>query len=182
MFSSPGSFLCVLAVLHVLCVLNLLTSLLFRLIVHTSYKPTPAVRIVINAIKPRRSSSSRIRNIKFNFQVPFILMPRILPPPIPRSAPRPRRRHHPAAQTAKKHFRRTPFTQLDRSRHTRPENSATSHRFAQRPFAIRTRRSRASRRFFARDPVSSAKSCLIGFRHKSRHTEFSGSVRIHQLR
>ena len=65
---------------------------------------------------------ARIPANKLNLQIPFLLLPGILPPPIPRNPPRPGRRHHSPIQSAKKYFHRTPFAQFHSRRQTREDN------------------------------------------------------------
>src|SRR5487761_313367 len=99
-------------------------------VVNSTHEPTPANRVVINAIEPalRASSGGSFpaddgRRMKMNFQVPFVVLPGILLPPISGSAPRAGGGNHFAAQTTKRNARRIPFAQFDCNRQRRPESA-----------------------------------------------------------
>src|SRR5580698_7098281 len=169
------------------------------LVVHPTHKPTPARPVVINAIQSRahlhlrilhrrdhlhirrrihRSTPARIPAIKLNLQIPFLLLPCIPPPPIPRNLPRPRRRHHPPIQTAKNNFRRPPFAPFHPRRQTRPENPTTRRR----PPHSSSLAISARQRFVPRASRLSPRPRFIGLCKKLVHPEFPWTMRIRQFR
>src|SRR5712664_439644 len=116
-------------------------------VIHSAQKPFLFQRVVINPIKAvLRTGMLRFVNVlprwgaavpacvgrlrpygggsrKFNFEIPFVLMPHIFLPPISRATPRPRRRHNLAAHSTQIHSRRLLVSHLDPHSLCRPDHA-----------------------------------------------------------
>src|SRR6202043_3220425 len=117
-------------------------------VVHSPHEPALTDRIVIKAIQTalrKRFCTFCIlailigalcrqsrRIIKADFEVPLVLLPAVLAPPISRSAPGTGSGNHIAAHAAKFNAYRAPLAQFNTCRNGRPENTEGNRRYSAR--------------------------------------------------
>src|SRR6266849_4248168 len=101
-----------------------------------AHKPSLPQRIVINPVKSRAPPFAAfllallLRSRKRNGQIPFILLPGIFLPPISRTPPRPRSRHHFAAHSSQINSHRLLVPQSHPHRLRGPDHTQSRHNSA----------------------------------------------------
>src|SRR5580704_4288550 len=118
-----------------------------RLVVESPHKPVPPWRVVINPVHTilRRRvciflAQASTRS-EINRQIPFVLIPPIFLPPLPRTAPRARRRHHVSLHSREANAHGPRFTDFHTRRDGRTHHSESRGYLARFPrFVIVTRR------------------------------------------
>src|SRR5579863_5060306 len=97
-------------------------------VVNSPHEPAFEKRVVIKTVQPAiRLALFAVarRRVKMNLQIPFLLLPRIVPPPVARCAPRPRSRQHFSAQPFENYAKGISRMQLEPYGNRRTECSKT---------------------------------------------------------
>src|ERR1700722_5562228 len=102
--------------------------------------------------------------IKTHFHIPFVLVPRVFPPPIPGSSPRPRCRQYFSPLALENQARRPPLAQFQLDGKRRTKNAEAG------PRGI-------GEMILSGEPGGRG---LLRARHKTAHLKFSRPVRIEQ--
>src|ERR1700676_4911805 len=161
-------------------------------VIHSAQKPFLPQRVEIDPVKPALQTRRKLPGIKrvwilprwgaavlhpygrrgreFNFEIPFILVPRVFLPPVPRAVPWPRSRHNFAAHS----------TQINSCRLLAPHLHSDSLR---RPHHAKPGHTRAYFRFFFNvGLISAAPLVLLTRNSKPLHPKAFRSVAIQQFR